>query len=87
MTIPTCEIQPMNKLTSLLSASTEVLPHTYVTHRPIGPCCNRSDMSGYIVDESSLWNSESAGHARSLRLAILLHLVPLLFPSCRPTTK
>ena len=40
----------------------------------------------HIVDESSSWNSESASQARSLLLAILLHLVHMLFPSCMPTT-
>ena len=33
-----------------------------------------------------IMTSESACRATSLQLAILLHMSPLLFPSCRPTT-
>ena len=59
-----------------------------MTHRPIGPIYAAIvAICQDIVDESSSRNSESASQARSLRLAILLlHLIPLLFRSCRPTT-
>ena len=51
MTIPTCEIQPMNKMMRTLSASMEVLFFCY-GYAAVVAICQDS------VDESSSWNSD-----------------------------
>ena len=56
----------MNTMTNRLSVSIEVL--LFVTHIDAAVVSICQD----IVDKSSPWNSESASHARSLQLALLL---------------